>query len=692
MKATCTLSIAALLLTHALLRAQTGSVGIGTTAPQAQLHTTASVRHDTLAGVGQRPVFADASGKLFTPQATFLSNNTVLPIPDNGCGAVPNGAASTITYSGTPFIATSARIKVRVNLQHGGMSQVTLYLQSPGGQVLRLMSNTSGAGLNDVVFSDGALGTVPSASNVIHSGHYRPTGGTASACGITPNIATFGAFGSYNAIDPSGTWTLRAYDNAQYTAGTIQSWSISFDGSDPLPSQVISSGIVPRGTSGGGLTNGTLFDAGGAIGLGTQTPHAPLQFASSSALRKLVLYEHFNNDNQFTGFGNWFGSLYYQVPNDYSDHVFYRGTNAGTSTELFRVNGNGYVGIGNSSPHAPLQFSNSASLRKIVLQENANNDFQFVGFGITAGDDLRYHTASASGDHVFSSGSGSTTSTELVRITGEGLVGIGTSSPGTKAKVEIWGGAWATPYNYRYMNPSSDGNISGNTTANHYSLFTNDRIWCGGEINVTSDARTKTRISSSLPSSDLALVNRLRVVDYSYVDRVTKGDTRVKGFLAQEVEAVMPEAISHNTGVIPNIYAKAERVQYDASASTLAVTMKAAHGLKVGDTLKLITDGGEALVPVVMVGDSLRFTVGEWTKSTEWAFVYGTQVHDLRNLDYNKIFSAGISAIQELSREVTNLTKRMAAAEMSTGDARREMAELRTQVERLLAAQLTAQR
>jgi len=43
---------------------------------------------------------------------------------------------------------------------------------------------------------------------------------------------------------------------------------------------------------------------------------------------------------------------------------------------------NGNVGIGTSTPHAMLQFSNALSNRKIVLYEGANNDNQYFGFGI----------------------------------------------------------------------------------------------------------------------------------------------------------------------------------------------------------------------------------------------------------------------------------------------------------------------
>jgi hypothetical protein len=83
----------------------------------------------------------------------------------------------------------------------------------------------------------------------------------------------------------------------------------------------------------------------------------------------------------------------------------------------------GNVGIGNASPHAPLQFINTSASRKIVLYETADNDNQFFGFGTNSGI-LRYQLPSTTSNHVFYAGTSETTSTELFRIKGTGDVVI----------------------------------------------------------------------------------------------------------------------------------------------------------------------------------------------------------------------------------------------------------------------------
>jgi hypothetical protein len=90
--------------------------------------------------------------------------------------------------------------------------------------------------------------------------------------------------------------------------------------------------------------------------------------------------------------------------------------------------------MGTNAPNAPLQFATSNQKRKIVLFETANNDNQFFGFGVFGGE-LRYQTGVSTDDHVFYSAASSSSSTELMRIKGNGNVGIGTSTPAAKLEV-----------------------------------------------------------------------------------------------------------------------------------------------------------------------------------------------------------------------------------------------------------------
>ena len=141
------------------------------------------------------------------------------------------------------------------------------------------------------------------------------------------------------------TLTAQLINYSTLTGSTIVGNSVS------IASTIITSSI---------LTNGT-------VGIGTNTPNAPLQFSNTLVNRKIVLYEDTNNDNQFFGFGVNSFILRYQVSATTVSHVFYAGTSSSASTELMRIMGTGNVGIGTATPNAKLDI-NSSSTTSFIMQ------------------------------------------------------------------------------------------------------------------------------------------------------------------------------------------------------------------------------------------------------------------------------------------------------------------------------------
>ena len=128
---------------------------------------------------------------------------------------------------------------------------------------------------------------------------------------------------------------------------------------------------------------------------------------------------------------------------------------------------NSYIGIGHTDPHVPLQFNDDWRNRKIVLFEDANNDHQFFGFGVNGGEiaELRYQTNT---DHAFYCATGPQTSNELIRIKGNGRVGIGVAFP--EAMLEITRGT--APYGNLQVN--------GTTYNSHFNYGTPEDTYIRG--------------------------------------------------------------------------------------------------------------------------------------------------------------------------------------------------------------------
>ena len=101
------------------------------------------------------------------------------------------------------------------------------------------------------------------------------------------------------------------------------------------------------------------------------------------------------------------------------------GTN--NPTEALHVEGNTYI-------NGILKFPTLLGLRKIALYGGNANDHQFLGFGVDAGT-LRYQIGATTDKHVFSAGTSPATSAELMRIQGDGKVGIGHPSPSYRLEV-----------------------------------------------------------------------------------------------------------------------------------------------------------------------------------------------------------------------------------------------------------------
>jgi hypothetical protein len=105
------------------------------------------------------------------------------------------------------------------------------------------------------------------------------------------------------------------------------------------------------------------------------------------------------------------------------------------NSEKLRIDATGNVGIGVAAPTAQVQLSNILQPRKLVLWDGKpGNANRFFGFGVEP-TLFRYQVNNSGDDHVFFSGATDDTSLELLRIKGNGNVGVGTSTPAAKLDV-----------------------------------------------------------------------------------------------------------------------------------------------------------------------------------------------------------------------------------------------------------------
>ncbi len=238
----------------------------------------------------------------------------------------------------------------------------------------------------------------------------------------------------------------------------------------------------------------------------------------------------------------------------------------------------GNVGIGNSTPGFPLNFS-SALGDKISLFGNSANNY---GFGIQ-NNLLQIHASEVGEDIAFGYGSSSSL-TETMRIKGNGNVGIGKNNPGNKLHVVV-GASGATPFSpgftpmvvegnsHTYINllspeanetailfgkPSSaaSGGIMYNNASNlngfqfrvggnnpKLDLFSNGNATLQGILTQSSDARLKKNITPL--QNSLQKITRLNGYNYSWKDESADQNLQT-GVLAQEVQKLFPELVKED--------------------------------------------------------------------------------------------------------------------------------------------------
>jgi len=233
-------------------------------------------------------------------------------------------------------------------------------------------------------------------------------------------------------------------------------------------------------------------------------------------------------------------------------------------------------------------------------------------------------------------------------------VGIGTNEPDFPLDVRI-GSLVDGILNLKFADqiPSENELKEEIITMRPISIKAEGGFLAGSGYYVDSDKRIKKSFTVANTFKDLVLLNQLKVTSFQYKNNMVFGNGFTKGLIAQEVEEIFPQAVNKNPGFIPDVYALADKTVL--KDGLLTVSLKAPHGFSNGDVVRVITETNETKELALEVKDANTFTIANWSGAAGELFVYGKKVNDFRSVDYQQIFSLGISAIQELSKQMDDL-------------------------------------
>ena len=232
------------------------------------------------------------------------------------------------------------------------------------------------------------------------------------------------------------------------------------------------------------------INSAGRVGIGTTTINNEMLTINQTTGNASALYVYTTGVTTGQSYG-----LTVVAGTNASDRSFAVFSQA--STEYFRVNGNGKVGIGQTAPNYSLTVNGTIQCGYIALGDTANNNNSTIEF-VTGPNSTTYGTGGN------------------INYYGSGLLTI------------CYGGGNVLV-----------GHI---TSLGSYKLQVTGAIYATADITAYSDISVKNNIRSI--ENALARVTKSRGVLYDRTDIDTKNNI---GFIAQELEEQFPELISTNT-------------------------------------------------------------------------------------------------------------------------------------------------
>jgi hypothetical protein len=180
------------------------------------------------------------------------------------------------------------------------------------------------------------------------------------------------------------------------------------------------------------------------------------------------------------------------------------------------------------------------------------------------------------------------------------------------------------------------------TTGN--DCYTRSGQYYGYGFNTLSDNRIKKNLENLNNSNALLKILNLKPKSFTYINN-NNNYTDSIGFIAQEIESIIPKAVSYTSGFIPNINTY---IEYNDNILTFNLDFDISF-LNIGDILLINNENVEIL------NIDRNFVRIDKTFDKSPVFIYGKKVNDCRNIDKNYIYTLNVCATQELNRKIENL-------------------------------------
>ena len=274
-------------------------------------------------------------------------------------------------------------------------------------------------------------------------------------------------------------------------------------------------------------------------------------------------------------------------------------------------------------------------------------------------------------------------------------------------------GVLTTPINFVYRARYGTGgenltvqgtqkSTSGDPTV---SAFFASSVIISDVIYIFSDRRIKTNVNSIQDDKALIDFRKLNPCYYEYIDTYKKGTSTVYGFIAQEVNEVLPTACSIGTNNVPNVFSYAdisgnlliiengtfENLELDLKdksgnkIETITIGLESKKGIIHNFTVKEIINNNtiELFSNLLTLDSASDLCVYDEDSGKYKVFVYGQLVNNFHRLDKNTIWTVAAAALQEVDRQLVAEKEKTATLETEVSTLKTQMSDLLARVSSL---------
>jgi len=326
-----------------------------------------------------------------------------------------------------------------------------------------------------------------------------------------------------------------------------------------------------------------------------------------------------------------------------------------TSERLTIQRGTGNVGIGTNAPVDKLQVEGTIQTNKIKI--NTADGLEFSDGTIKLSNNLDNDTWIKSVDNInrfyFTTNDNTviTTNTELLFGTNNGSSYRMTIKDYGFVDITTSGGFSGSISNRPYWGYFDSAiNVDSSSFNFPTSLRTNEAILTQSYFITNSDSRIKKDIQDLEDQECLNKLLALQPKKYKYIDTYARGENITYGFIAQEVETVLPEAVKTMQQYPPNIYCN-----YNITDNNVRLTDNSKYTPVLNHKLE-IHDGARNIYHfnIIEITDNLNFKINSEKNTVlngEY-FIYGYLIDDFKSLSKDHFHAITVASVQELHRKI----------------------------------------